>query len=75
VGGELDGARGGGGGVGADAAELRGDVVDDGLAARVEGGWGERPGLGGEDHGVELVDGGDQGVLRVFEDFCVAGWC
>lgn len=58
--------------VGADAAELGGDVVDDGLAAVVELWLAELPGLAAADHGVELVDGGDEGELRVFEDFGVS---
>ena len=47
--------------------------MDDGLAMGVECGPGEGPGLGGEDHSVELVDCGDEGVLGIFEDFGVAG--
>lgn len=58
--------------VGTDATELLGNVVDHGLAAVVEVRLAEIPGLRVADHGVELVDGGDEGELGVFEDFGVA---
>ena len=46
--------------------------MDHGLPPSVYDGGVEGPLFAGEDHGVELVDCGDEGVLGVFEDFGVA---
>lgn len=56
----------------ADAAQLPGDVVDDGLPAVVELGLAQLPWPAVADHVVELVDGGDEGKLRVLEYLGVA---
>jgi len=58
--------------IGSDAAKLLRDVVDHGLPAVVELGLTQLPGLVIPDHGVKLVDSGDEGELGVLEHLGVS---
>lgn len=50
------------------AAQYMGNVVDNGLTTVVQAGFVQLPGLAMSNHGVELVDGGNEDKLGVFED-------
>lgn len=55
-----------------DASQLLCNVVDHGLATVVELGLAKVPGLVISKHGIQLVYGGNEGELGVFENFSVS---